>query len=148
MSALLQNKKAGLRFEILETYAAGLELYGHEVKSLRAKHGALDGSRVIVRGGEAYIVGMTIPPFQMANTPASYDPERVRRLLLKRSEIAELLDAESKKGLTVVPLEVYNAGRYLKAKVAIVRGKNKADKREDMKRNEDKKEAARAMRQK
>ena len=148
MSALVQNKKAGLRFEILETYTAGLELFGHEVKALRAKHGTLDGARVIVRGGEAYIVGMTIPPFQAANTPASYDPERPRRLLLKRSEIAELLDAESKKGLTVVPLEVYNMGRFLKAKVAIVRGKNKADKREDMKRDEDKKEAARAMRQK
>lgn len=148
MSALLQNKKAGLRFEIMETYAAGLELAGFEVKSLRAKHGSLDGSRIIVRGGEAYIVGMTIPPFQMANTPASYDPARVRRLLLKRSEIVELLEAEAKKGLTVVPLEVYNAGRYLKAKVAIVRGKNKADKREDMKRLEDKKDADRAMRQK
>ncbi|MDP3402767.1 MAG: SsrA-binding protein, partial [bacterium] len=66
----------------------------------------------------------------------------------KRSEIVELLEAEAKKGLTLVPLEMYNAGRYLKARIAIVRGKGKADKREDLKRLEAKKEADRAMRQK
>lgn len=145
MASLIENKKARLRFEVLETYTAGLELFGHEVKSIRARHGSLEGSRVIVRGAEAYIIGMTIPPFQQANTPKSYDPERARRLLLKRAEIAELLEAESKKGLTVVPLEVYNKGRYLKVSVAIVRGKGKEDRREDLKRLEAKKEADRAM---
>ena len=145
MASLIENKKARLRFEVLTTYQAGLELLGTEVKSVRTKLGSLDGSRVIVRGGEAYIVGMTIPPFQVANAHKGYDPERTRKLLLKRSEIAELLDAEAKKGLTIVPLEVYNNGRYLKASVAIVRGKNKADKREDMKRADAKKEAAQLL---
>jgi len=144
----IENKKARLRFEVLKTYQAGLELQGFEVKSIRAKLGSLDGSRVIVRGGEAFIVGMTIPPFQIANAPKTYDSERPRRLLLSRKEIVELLEAEAKKGLTLVPLELYNAGRYLKARIAIVRGKGKADKREDMKRLEAKKEADRAMRQK
>ncbi|MES2668719.1 MAG: SsrA-binding protein SmpB [Patescibacteria group bacterium] len=148
MTALIENKKVGLRFEVLETYQAGLELAGYEVKSIRARLGSLNGARVIVRGGEAYIVGMTVPPFQIANAPKAYDPERARRLLLSRKEIAELLEAEAKKGLTLVPLELYNAGRYLKARIAIVRGKGKADKREDMKRLEAKKEADRAMRQK
>lgn len=148
MSTLIENKKARLRFEVLETFQAGLELYGFEVKSIRAKLGSLDGSRVIVRGGEAFIVGMTVPPYQSANAPKTYDPERPRKLLLKRSEIVELLEAEAKKGLTLVPLELYNAGRYLKARIAIVRGKGKADKREDLKRLEAKKEADRAMRQK
>ena len=147
MSALIENKKARLRFEVLETYTAGLELHGFEVKSLRAKLGSLEGSRVIVRGAEAFVVGMTIPPFQVANAPKSYDPERPRRLLLSKKEIVELLDAESKKGLTVIPLEVYN-NRYLKMAVAIVRGKGKADRREDLKRLEAKKEADRALRQK
>jgi len=145
MATLLENKKARLRFEVLETYQAGMELSGTEVKSLRSKLGSLDGSRVVVRGGEAYISGMTIPPFQVANAPKAYDPEAVRRLLLKRSEIVELLEADAKKGLTIVPLEVYNSGRYVKVRVAIVRGKNKADKREDMKRDEAKKEAAQAL---
>ena len=148
MAALIANKKAALRFEVLETYQAGLELFGYEVKSIRSKLGSLDGSRVIVRGGEAFIVGMTVPPFQQANAPKSYDPERPRKLLLSRKEIGELLEAEAKKGLTLVPLEMYNAGRYLKARIAIVRGKGKADRREDLKRLEAKKEADRAMRQK
>lgn len=148
MTTLLEHKKARLRFEVLETYQAGLELMGFEVKSVRARLGSLDGSRVIVRGGEAFIVGMTVPPFQVANAPKGYDPERPRKLLLSRKEIAELLDAESKKGLTLVPLELYNNGRYLKARVAIVRGKGKADRREDLKRLEAKKEADRALRQK
>ncbi|MEK7101200.1 MAG: SsrA-binding protein, partial [Patescibacteria group bacterium] len=67
MASLIENKKARLRFEVLTTYQAGLELLGTEVKSVRTKLGSLDGSRVIVRGGEAYIVGMTIPPFQAEN---------------------------------------------------------------------------------
>ncbi len=141
MAPLIENKKARIRFEVLETYQAGLELLGTEVKALRGKLGTLEGSRIVVRGGEAYLVGMTIPPHQEPNAPKSYDPDRPRRLLLKRTEIAELLDADSKKGLTVVPLELYNIGRHIKAQVAIVRGKNKADKREDMKRKDAKKEA-------
>lgn len=148
MTSLIENKKARLRFEVLETYTAGLELFGYEVKAIRGHQGSLEGSRVLVRGGEAFLIGMTVPPYQQANTPKSYDPERPRKLLLSRKEIGELLDAESTKGLTAVPLEVYNNGRYIKVRVAIVRGKNKADKREDLKRREAKKEADRALRTK
>lgn len=144
--SLIENKKARLRFEVLETYVAGMELSGAEAKSLRAKHGSLEGARVIVRGGEAFLVGMTIPPYQVKNTPETYDPERTRRLLLSKKEIAELADAESKKGLTTVPLEVYNVGRYIKVSVAIAKGKDKADKREDLKRADAKLEMERAMR--
>lgn len=145
---LLENKKARMRFSILETFQAGIELTGPEVKSLRSKHGSLDGSRVVVRGGEAFIVGMTIPPYQPSNTPAGYNPEKTRRLLLQKKEIAQLADAESKKGLTVVPLEVYNNGRLIKMRVAIVRGKTNVDKREDLKRQDAKREMDRALRSK
>lgn len=141
---LIENKKARLRFEILETYSAGVELTGAEVKSLRGKHGSLDGARVVVRGGEAYIVGMTIPPYQGQNTANDYDPERPRRLLLKKNEITLLSEAEAKKGLTTVPFEVYN-NRYIKVRVAIVRGKGKADKREDIKKKDAKREADRLL---
>jgi len=146
-SLLIENKKARMRFTLLETYSAGLELTGSEAKSLRGKHGSLDGARVVVRGGEAYLVGMTIPPYQASNVAKGYDPERVRRLLLKKSEIAELSSAESKKGLTIVPIEVYN-NRYLKVRVAIVKGKGKADRREDLKRQEAKRDIARALKRK
>ena len=143
-SLLIENKKARMRFEVLEDFSAGLELSGGEVKALRGKHGSLDGARVIVRGGEAYLVGMTIPPYQATNTMKEYEPDRTRRLLMKKQEIALLSEAESKKGLTIVPIEVYN-NRYIKVRVAIVRGKGKADRREDLKRQEAKKDIARAL---
>jgi SsrA-binding protein len=141
---LIENKKVRLRYAILETFQAGMQLSGGETKSLRNKLGSLDGARVVVRGAEAYLVGATIPPYQVANTSVLYDPERPRKLLLHKKEIAELLEAESKKGLTVVPIEVYNAGKYVKVQVAIVRGKGKADKREDLKKKDDMREVERA----
>lgn len=145
---LIAYKKAGLKYAVVESLTAGIELTGAEVKSLRSKLGSMEGSRVIVRGGEAFIVGLTIPPYQQKNTPESYDPERPRRLLLKKSEIAYLAGEEAKKGLTLVPLELYNAGRYVKARIAIVRGKSKTDKREDLKRKDAKREIDRAMKDK
>lgn len=142
---LIENKKARLRFSVLETFQAGIELSGGEVKALRAKQGKLDGSRVIVRAGEAFIVGMHIPPYQSANTPADYDPERTRRLLLTKKEITLLADAEARKGLTIVPLEVYTDRRHVKVRVAIVRGKGKSDKREDLKLKDAKRDMERAL---
>ena len=144
---LIENKKAALRYSVLETFSAGIELQGSEVKALRAKQGSLDGARVVVRGGEAYITGMTIPPYQTANTSKEYDPERPRRLLMKKSEIAELLNAESKKGLTTVPIKVYN-NNYLKVQVAVVKGKGKADKREDLKKKDAMREIERTLKRK
>ncbi len=142
---LVEYKKAFLKYTPLESFAAGLELRGTEVKSLRAKLGSLEGARVVVRGGEAFIVGMTIPPYQAANVAKSYDPERARRLLLTKQEIAALAAAEAKKGLTIVPLEVYTAGRFVKARVAIVRGKGKAERREDLKKREAGREIRRVL---
>ncbi len=142
---LIDYKKASLKYAPLEIFEAGIELTGAEVKALRNKMGSLEGARVLVRGGEAFLVGMTIPPYQTANTPKNYDPTRTRRLLLTKREIMLLADAEAKKGLTLIPLSVYNAHGLIKAKVAIVRGKNKADKREDIKKREAKREAERAL---
>ena len=145
MATLVEYKKARLRFSPLETFSAGMALSGQEVKALRGKLGSLDGARVVIRGGEAFLVGMTIPPYQAANVPKGYDPERPRKLLLTKKEIAELADAEAKKGLTIVPFEVYTSGRVLKVSVAIVRGKGKADRREDLKRQDAAREAARVL---
>ncbi len=145
LMTLIKNKKAHMLYEILETFSAGIELLGQEVKALRGSLGSLEGSRVVVRGGEAFIVGMTIPPYQAANMPKSYDPERARRLLLAKKEIALLADKESKKGLTIVPLEVYTSGRFVKARIAIVRGKGKADRREDLKKRDAMREVGRVL---
>jgi SsrA-binding protein len=142
---LVEYKKALLRFAPVETFSAGLELMGQEVKALRSRLGSLDGARVVVRGGEAYITGMTIPPYQPANMPKSYDPERARRLLLTKQEIRTLAIEEAKKGLTIIPLEVYSTGRLVKARIAIVRGKGKADRREDLKKRDAERETGRVL---
>ncbi len=142
---LIEYKKAFLKYAPLESFAAGLELTGLEVKALRNKLGSMDGSRVVVRGGEAFVVGMTIPPYQSANAPKSYDSERARRLLLTKKEIAYLYAAESKKGLTIIPLEVYTAGRFVKVRIAIVRGKGKGDRREDLKKRDALRETGRVL---
>lgn len=135
-----------MRYSIIETFSAGIELLGSEVKSLRTKHGSLDGARVVVRAGEAFVVGMTIPPYQGASLK-DYDDARTRRLLLSKKEIAELADAESKKGLTIVPFEVYN-NRHVKVRIGIVRGKSKVDRREDIKAQDAKREASRVLKRK
>lgn len=143
MADLVKNKKVGLNYELLSTYEAGLELFGYEVKSLRAKNGSLEGARVTVRGGEAYLVNASISPYQPLNTPDSYDPERPRRLLLNKKEIAELEGFESKKGLTLVPISVYSKGRNLKLSVAVARGKKKHDKRQTLKERDAKRDMER-----
>jgi SsrA-binding protein len=143
--ALIENKKARFDYEILETYAAGMELLGFEVKALRGSLGSLEGSHVTVRGGEAYIIGMSIPPYQANNTPDGYDPERTRRLLLNKAEIAELANIEDKKGLTIVPISVYNRDGLLKVDIAVAKGKKKFDKRETLKKRDSDREVRREI---
>ncbi len=145
---LVKNKKASLKYAPIEHLTAGLELLGTEVKALRTKMGSLEGARVVVRGGEAFIVGMTIPPYQTANTPKNYDPERPRRLLLTKQEITILAATEAKKGLTIVPLEVYTMGRFVKTRIAIVRGKGKIERREELKKRDAGREMRRVLKNK
>ena len=146
--AFIENKKAHLEYSILEEIEAGLELLGIEVKSLRAGQGSLKGARVVARGGEAYLVGASIPAWQIQNAPKSYDPERSRRLLLSRKEIAHVASAEGEKGLTIVPLRVYNKNRNLKLAIAIARGKKKEDKRHTIRAREEKRRIERTLKTK
>ena len=143
--SLIVNDRAGFDFELLDRMEAGLELFGFEVKSLRNKRGSLKGARVIARGGEAYLVGATIPAWQLANAPKSYDPERPRRLLLHEDEIAHISSAEAQKGLTIVPISVYNKGRVLKLEIAIARGKKKEDKRHSIRERDEKRRMQRTL---
>ncbi len=132
----IKNKKAFFNYEITEKYTAGVELLGYEVKSVKNGHGSLEGAYVIIRGGEAFLTGATIPPYQPGNTPEGYDPLRVRRLLLQKKELKELAEAGQTAGLTIVPLSMYNKGRYVKVDIAIGRGKKQFDKRESIKKRE------------
>ena len=143
--ALIEHKKARLDYEILEEFEAGLELLGGEVKALRNKLGKLEGAHITVRGGEAYLVGASIPPYQSGNSDPAYEPERNRRLLLTKKEIATLAAQESQKGLTIVPLRVYNKGRHLKLALGVARGKKKYDKRAALKERDTKREIERSL---
>lgn len=143
MSVLIDYRKARFEYEILEKYEAGLELLGFEVKSLKGKRGSLDGAYVLVKGGEAWIQNMLIPPYQEKNTPKDYDPRRHRRLLMKKKEIAAI--ADTGKGLTVVPISVYIKNNLVKVTIVTVRGKKKYDKRETTKRREGDREMSRIM---
>lgn len=145
MASLLYNKKASLKYAIIETFPAGMELFGFEVKSLRNKQGSLDGAHVIIRGREAYLIGASIPPHQAKNAPQDYDPKRIRRLLLTAKEISRLAGSEKVKGLTIVPISVYNKGRYLKVEIAVARGKQKHDKRETLKERSAKRDIERTL---
>jgi len=142
---LIQNKKAYFDYEILEKTEAGIELLGFEVKSLKKGQGSLEGSHITIRGNEAFIINMQIPPYQPANTPKDYDPLRNRRLLLTKKEISSLLEEEKQKGLTIIPLSVYNKGRKLKLEIAVVRGKKKYDKRETIKKRDTDREIRRTL---
>ncbi|MGC9605265.1 MAG: SsrA-binding protein SmpB [Minisyncoccia bacterium] len=145
MSVLVDYRKARFDYEILETFEAGIELLGLEVKSLKKGQGSLDGSHVIVRGGEAFMVNALVPPYQERNTPPGYEPRRNRRLILSKKEIARLASLETGKGLTIVPISIYNKGHLVKVSVAVARGKKRYDKRQAIKKRETAMEARRAM---
>ncbi len=145
MTQFANNRKALFDYEILGKFSAGLELSGQEVKSVRAGKMNLRGSFVGVRGGEAFLLNAEVPPYQPKNAPADYDATRPRKLLLSKAEIGELRAAEETKGLTIVVLSVYNKGRFLKADIAIARGKKQYDKREAIKKRDTERELKRGF---
>jgi len=145
MATFADNKKARFDYELLEEYEAGIVLEGFEVKSIKAGRANLTGAHVIIRGGEAFLVGINIPPFQTNNTPDKYDAEKPRRLLLSKKELAYLASADSKKGLTLVAISLYNKGRLLKLSLAVAKGKKKFDKRESIKSRDSKREMERTL---
>lgn len=132
---LIESKKLHLTYVITDTYEAGVELFGFEVKALRAKQASLEGAKVLIRGGEAFLVGVYIAPYQAANTPKSYDPYRTRKLLFKKSELMELYSHEQSKTLTLAPNSLYSTHNLIKCEVAVCKKKDSKDKREDIKKD-------------
>jgi len=135
------NRKALYDYRVLETYEAGLSLFGPEVKSLRQKAVRLQGSFVLAENGEAFIHNLHISPYAF-NHVTSPEPERVRKLLLKRSEIKRLSSEVSLKGRAIIPLEIFFKHGWAKVTLALAEGKKSPDKREDIK----KKDVARQLR--
>lgn len=136
MKDLSRNKRAFFDYEILEKYEAGIELLGFEVKAAKAGKIDLSGSYARVDDGQVWLLGASIQPYQPKNTPADYDPERNRRLLLTKKEIGELIGKTKESGLTLVPLRAYIKGRLVKLELGLARSKKKRDKRETIRKRE------------
>jgi len=136
VATYIDNRKAYFNYEIMDTFEAGIKLQGSEVKAIKNGSGSIKGAFCIVRGGEAYIVGMHIPPYQPKNTIPGYDPDQTRKLLLSKKEIKKLGEKDTIKGLTLIPLSLYSKGPYIKVSVAIARGKKVYDKRETIKKRD------------
>ena len=145
MPVLTENRRAYFDYEILEKYEAGIQLAGFEVKSMRSGRINLAGSYALIRNGEAWLLNADIPPYQPANTPAGYESNRTRKLLLKRPEIKELDGKLSQKGLTLLPLKVYTKGRRIKVELGLAQGKRQHDKREQLKKRVATREIARTL---
>ena len=128
------NRKARHFYEILETFEAGLALEGAEVKSLRLGRCSFAGAFARVDKGEAWLHHLHIPPY--AFSQEALDPRRTRKLLLKKREIEKIAAGLQKKGLTLIPLEVYFKRGWAKALMALARGKTGPDRREDVKKRD------------
>lgn len=139
------NKKAGFNYEILDIYTAGIELLGLEVKSIKTHNVSFEGSFVIIKNNELFLKNLHISPYQEKNTPDSYDPIRLRRLLLTKKEIIEIQKKLNQRGLTIVPISMYNKERNIKLEIGITRGKKQHDKRNTLKDRDSKRDIARTL---
>lgn len=141
MSVLALHKRAAFDYEFLEKFQAGLVLTGPETKAAKAGSANLSGSFVVFRGSgglrpEAYLINAYIAPYKYAGKKESYNPERARKLLLRRREIAHLVGKQQEKGLTLVPIRLYTERSLVKLEFAVARGKKKFDKRQTIKERE------------
>jgi len=143
MKPITQNRRSSYDYEILETYEAGLVLFGFEVKAIKTGHVSLTGSFVTTKGGELFLTNSLIPPYQSKNTPIDYDQSRPRKLLLNRSEIGSLIGKLKVKGLTLVPIRLYTKKNRIKLEFGIAKGRRKADKREVIKKRDAEREMQR-----
>ena len=139
------NRQARFLYEILETYEAGIELKGTEVKSIRQGKVNLRDGYALIRNGEIWLHNVHISPHETAGQAFNHDPRRTRKLLLHGEEIRKLIGKVEQKGLTLVPLNMYLKRGKVKIKLALVKGKKLHDKREDLKRKQEKREIERAM---
>lgn len=152
MQVYATNDKARFNYEILETLEAGVVLTGQEVKSVKRGSASIKGAYVKILGGrtaksgmEAWLLGATIPPYQAGNVATGYDPQRSRKLLLKRNEIKYLVGKSQERGLTLVPIKLYNKNGLVKLEIGVGRGKKKADKREKITKREVQRKIERAI---
>ena len=137
---IANNKKAYHDYFILDTYEAGISLHGTEVKSLRMGKCSIKESFIRIEDGEVFIYGMHISPYEKGNI-FNKDPLRPRKLLMHRYEINKLMGKIKEKGMTLVPLKVYFKGSLVKVEIGLARGKKLYDKRQDIAKKDQRREA-------
>jgi SsrA-binding protein len=129
----------------METFEAGLVLKGYEVKSIKTGRISIKGAFVTIRGEELYLTNANIPLYQHAGVVADYNPSAPRKLILHKKEIKRLIGKARTEGLTLVPLSVYNKKNLIKLEFALAKGKKQRDKRENIKKREEKRRVERMM---
>jgi SsrA-binding protein len=145
MAILATNKRAHFDYEIKETIEAGLVLKGYEVKSIKTGHVSLRESFVTVKGSELYLTNAHIPLYKHAGIVPNYDPTEPRKLLIKKAEAKHLIGKARVQGLTLVPVKLYTKRRFIKLQFGIGKGKKEYDKREKIKKRDDKRKIDRTM---
>lgn len=141
---LARNQKALFDYDLLEKYEAGLVLSGQEVKSIKDGHLSLKGAFVTFHNNDAFLTGANVTKYKHAGPLPDYDPDRSRKLLLKKRQIEFLREKALEQGLTVVPIRVYTKNRLIKLEIAVARGRHKYDKREVLKKRDADREMSRA----
>ena len=139
------NKKAGFEYFLEEDFEAGVVLEGWEVKSLRAGKINLSDAHVIIRHGEAFLLGAQIQPLPTAAAHLFPDPVRTRKLLLNRKELNKLIGSVERQGYTIVPINLHWRNNRIKAKIAVAKGKKSHDKRESIKERDWQRDKSRLM---
>lgn len=142
LKSITKNRKAHMRFTILEAFEAGISLFGHEVKSLRGGKASIEEGLVRIDRGEIFLMNVHIPPYAHLSH-VEYQPTRSRKLLMHRSEIDRLDSQAQAKGLTLIPLELYFKNGKVKVTVGLAKGKKTADRREEIKKRESEREIRR-----
>ena len=140
------NRAARHEYFVLETFEAGIELYGTEIKSIRNGSVNLKESWADIQNGEVFVYGMHISPYEMGNI-FNRDPFRVRKLLLHRKEINKLMGKIKQEGLTLIPLSLYFKKQYVKVELGLCKGKKLYDKREAMAKRDAKRDIDRAIKE-
>lgn len=138
------NRKAHYEYFLSDFTEAGIELRGTEIKSIRMGHASLSDSYVVIRGGEAFVLGMNISEYEKGNI-FNHDPTRIRKLLLHKVQIRKFQQAVQEKGYTLIATKVYLKEGRAKVEIALAKGKDIHDKRETVKKRDDEREMAKAL---
>ena len=146
--SIVENRKARFNYHIEERFEAGVVLSGWEIKAIRAGQVQLTDGYVVIKDGELFLIGCRINALRSASTHVRPEADRTKKLLMKKEQIRRLIGKVEQKGFTLVPLDLHFKGSYVKAEIALAKGKAEHDKRDTEKKRDWEREKGRLMRHK